>query len=571
VAIHYEGNVLKRKSYGADIHPVISDYAAQFKAGKLNRRDFIQSATRLGMSAGAAFAITGVTPSRQILAATPKKGGDFRVSMNVKDASDPAIYDWSEKGNVARHMCEPLVQIDANNIARPHLAAGWRASNDLKTWTFKLREGVTWSNGDSFGADDVVATVRRWLDPKTGSSNQGRFAAMTRLIDTGKIDKHGKPEKSRVARAGAVEKVDDHTVRFHLARPDLSLPESFADYPALITHRRFAEDGANLMKNPIGTGAFKLKQFAVGEKAVLDKRRDSPYWGGDIYLDRITYIDHGDDPAAEIGALASGQVDANYQSSVEQVDTIRSLPNLNLLEMVTAQTGIARMKVTAQPFNNKNIRKAVQACVDHDRILAIVYRGLGAVAEDHHVAPIHPEYAALPKLRQDYAAAHRYLAAAGRPNGIKLTIDCVANPAWEQNVCKALVEMCKPAGIQISINIMPGGSYWDRWMTTPFGFTSWTHRALGVQVLNLAYRSGVAWNETSYANPAFDALLDQAGGVTDANDRRMVMAQAEAMLQDDAIISQSFWRSVFVAANKRVHGLYPHVALEHHFNKVWLA
>jgi peptide/nickel transport system substrate-binding protein len=108
-------------------------------------------------------------------------------------------------------------------------------------------------------------------------------------------------------------------------------------------------------------------------------------------------------------------------------------------------------------------------------------------------------------------------------------------------------------------------------MTTPFGFTSWTHRALGVQVLNLAYRSGVAWNETSYANPAFDALLDQAGGVTDANDRRMVMAQAEAMLQDDAIISQSFWRSVFVAANKRVHGLYPHVALEHHFNKVWLA
>ena len=89
--------------------------------------------------------------------------------------------------------------------------------------------------------------------------------------------------------------------------------------------------------------------------------------------------------------------------------------------------------------------------------------------------------------------------------------------------------------------------------------------------MNLAYRSGVAWNETSYANPTFDALLDKAGGLTDVEARRKVMARAQAVLQDDAVISQSFWRSVFVAANKRVHGLYPHVALEHHFNKVWLS
>ena len=64
---------------------------------------------------------------------------------------------------------------------------------------------------------------------------------------------------------------------------------------------------------------------------------------------------------------------------------------------------------------------------------------------------------------------------------------------------------------------MPGGTYWDRWLSTPFGFTSWTHRALGVQVLNLAYRSGVAWNETSYSNPEFDRLLDKAGGLADVN------------------------------------------------------
>ena len=81
----------------------------------------------------------------------------------------------------------------------------------------------------------------------------------------------------------------------------------------------------------------------------------------------------------------------------------------------------------------------------------------------------------------------------------------------------------------------------------------------------------MAWNETSYANPAFDKLLDEAGTKVSADERRKVMAKLEAILQDDAVIGQTFWRSVFVAANKRVQGLYAQVALEHHYNNVWLA
>ncbi|MCG8511694.1 MAG: ABC transporter substrate-binding protein, partial [Rhodospirillales bacterium] len=97
------------------------------------------------------------------------------------------------------------------------------------------------------------------------------------------------------------------------------------------------------------------------------------------------------------------------------------------------------------------------------------------------------------------------------------------------------------------------------------------HRPLGVQVLNLAYRSGVAWNETSYANPEFDALLDEAGTILDAGERRKVMAKLQGVLQDDAIMHQSSWLSNFVTAHKRVRGIYCHVAFEHHYNKVWLA
>jgi len=557
------------------VHLYIPELKEQLRKGEIDRRDFLSMATRLGVAASAAYAmagsILGEAPVRRAMAQAPKKGGVMRCSMNVKEMTDPAIYDWSEKGNLGRHMTEPLVRINKDNMAEGYLAERWEASDDLKTWTFHLRKNVKWSNGDDFGADDVVFNFERWLDPKTGSSNQGRFSSMTTMVDTGKKDENGKPVMSKVAAPGAVEKVDDHTVRFHLNVADISLPEAMGDYPALIVHRRFSEEGGDLSKNPVGTGPFTLTKYSVGEIAQYQKRTDAPWWGGDVHLDGLVYIDHGDDPAAMIAAMASDQVDTNYRTSVEQIGTVGAIPHLVTYDTVTAQTGVARMKVTEKPFDNKLVRQAVQACMDHAKLLEIAYQGLGAPGEDHHVSPIHPEYAKLPTLKQDYAKAKKLLADAGFPNGIKTRIDCVANPTWEQNAVKAIAEMCRPAGIDVAINIMPGGTYWDRWMTTPFGFTSWTHRALGVQVLNLAYRSGVAWNESSYSNPEFDKMLDQALGILDVNERRKVMAKLEQILQDDAVFIQPFWRSEFIAANKRVKNIYCQVANEHHYNNVWMA
>ena len=552
------------------MHPYIPELANKLRKGEVSRRDFLQTATLLGVSTAAAYSMAGLPGAGTRNAHAAKMGGNLRVSMNIKATDDPAIFDWSEKGNVARHITEPLVRIGDDGVAQPYLAESWSASEDLKTWTFNLRKNATWSNGDAFGADDVIHNFRRWLDPATGSSNQGRFSSMTSTSDTGKKDDKGNAIMTTTEAGGALEKVDDHTVRFNLNNADLALPESMADYPALIVNRRFDDDGGDLIKNPVGTGPYALKDFAIGEKATLVRRTDAPYWGGDVNLDQISYIDHGDDPAAQIAALASGQVDTNYQTSIEQVETIKNIADLEIYERVTAQTGVARMHVSAEPYDNKKLRQAVQACVDHDKMLEIVYRGRGGPAEDHHVAPVHPEYAELPKQKQDHAKAKKLLAEAGYPDGIDLRVDCVSNPPWEQNACKALSEMVKPAGINLAINIMPGGTYWDVWASTPFGFTAWTHRALGVQVLNLAYRSGVAWNETNYSNAEFDKTLDQAGAILDPNERRKVTMKLEQILQEDAIIQQSLWRSVFVTAHKRVKGLYAQVALEHHYNGVWL-
>lgn len=145
------------------IHPALPELAEEAKRGNIGRRDFLRTAALLGASAATAHSLLGIAlkPGTAIAAETPKFGGNLRVSMNVMDISDPAIFDWSQKGNLARHIIEPLTRVDENNIAQPHLAEKWEVSEDLKTWTFNLRKGVKWSNGDDFGADDVVATFKR--------------------------------------------------------------------------------------------------------------------------------------------------------------------------------------------------------------------------------------------------------------------------------------------------------------------------------------------------------------------------------------------------------------------------
>ena len=560
---------------GKRIHPYVPELCEQLREGNVGRREFLRTSCLLGVSAGAAYAMAGNilgqdAPVSSALAETPKKGGKLRFGMQIQEMTDPATFSWTEMGNQARHIVEYLTRTGADNITRPYLAESWEASDDLKTWTFKLRQGVKWSNGDDFTADDVVYNFERWLDPATGSSNIGLFATMVEDVDTGKKDENGNPIMSKRMVENAVEKVDDHTVRLNLRSADLAIPENLYNYPTAIVHRRFAEEGGDLSKNPIGTGPYELAQFGVGEICALKRR--GGYWGDEPFLDQINYVDLGEDRSAWLAALASKQVDGILRFDVNQLDVAERIPGVVVNTTVTAQTAVARMQISKKPFDNKKLRQAIQACCDHASILRIAYRDKGAPGEDHHVSPIHPEYAELPKLKQDHAKAKQLLKEAGYPDGVSIPID-VGNTtgAWELDAMQAFKQQCAPAGIDLQLNVMPSSQYWEVWDTTPFGFTSWTHRPLGVMVLNLGYRSGVPWNETHYDNPDFDKALDEATATLDVNARRQVMERVQKILQDDAVIVQPLWRAEFTATSERVKGYQIHPTLYHQFEKVWLA
>jgi peptide/nickel transport system substrate-binding protein len=123
---------------------------------------------------------------------------------------------------------------------------------------------------------------------------------------------------------------------------------------------------------------------------------------------------------------------------------------------------------------------------------------------------------------------------------------------------QTMVEQWKEASIRVKINVMPSTQYWEVWTKVPFGFTTWAHRPLGVMLLGLAYRSGVAWNESKWSNKQFDDLLTKADGTYDVAKRREIMGQLQKIMQDDGPIIQPVWRSLFTFMDKRVQGFKMH-------------
>jgi peptide/nickel transport system substrate-binding protein len=464
---------------------------------------------------------------------------------------DPATYSWVQMSNQTRHIAEYLAITGPDNVTRPMLAESWEASDDLKTWTFHLRQGVKWHNGEDFVADHVVWNVERWLNPDLGSSNIGlsTFASMD-----------------------SVEAVDEHTVRFNLNKPVLSAPEDCYNYPTAILHPSFE---APFSDNPIGTGPYTLGEpLAVGDRCILKRVTETTdgqefkYWGDEVYLDEIHYYHF--DADNQLTAFASGDVDTIYSFGIEQYEFAEALGG-EIVAAETAQTLCCRFKVTEPPLDNLKLRQALVKAADNLVYADLVFQGKSSVGENHHVSPIHPEYFKLPMIERDVEGAKKLLEEAGHADGLELSID-VGNTdgPWHQTVTEIWRDQLRDIGVTLNINVMPASKYWEIWDKTPFGATSWTHRPLGTMVLSLGYRSGVPWNETSYANPEFDAALDDAEATLDVEARRAKMEKVEKILQDDAVMLQPVWRPVFTIINAQVKGYSGHPTQYHQFNQVWL-
>ncbi|WP_238382699.1 ABC transporter substrate-binding protein [Tabrizicola thermarum] len=540
---------MKDLKTGAKLHPAAQMYATEHADGKLSRREFLTRTTALGVSAAAAYGLIGLPAPAQ--AQEAKVGGKIRVAMEVKGTKDPRLADWPQIANVYRGWLEYLIQYNNDGTFEGRLLESWEVNEDATQYTLKVRPGVTWNNGEPFTADDVVRNFARWTDGNVeGNAMASRFPG---LVD----------EATKTLRDGAVVKVDDMTVQLNLTAPDIAVVPNLADYPAAVVHSSF-KDGEDPATNPIGTGPYVPQEVSVGQKAVLVRAPNHTWWGGTAPLDEIHYIDFGTDPAAMVALFSSDEVDANYESVGEFIDILDGM-GLVKEEVVTASTIVVRMNSSSDLYKDKAVRSAIQLAVDPKVVLELGYNNLGATGENHHMFPIHPEYPELPKQTINPAGLMPALEAAGLKDAEFEVISL--DDGWEAATTAAVQAQLKDAGMNIKHTVMPGSTFWNDWQKYPFSSTTWNHRPLAVQNMSLAYTSTGSWNETSMANPEFDALMTQALAIADADKRRELAAKMGTILQEEGYIINPFSRSLFSHHKEGFAGLGHHPSFEHHHYK----
>jgi peptide/nickel transport system substrate-binding protein len=490
----------------------------------LDRRSLIAGASALG--------IAGLMGRPALAQETPVRGGVFVMGIGGGSTTDDfdlrKLTDWVPV-NQAYMVMNGLVEIDKDNVAQPELFESWTAAEGAVEWTFKVRQGVTFHNGKTLTADDIIYS----LNIHRGETTSAAVSVAAAFKD--------------------VAKVSDSEVKITLESGNADLPYVLSDYHFLVV-----PDGFQAWSNPIGTGPFTLESFEPGVRARFV--RNESYWKpGCANVDAVEVIVIND-IAARTNALMSGQVHAINRVDFKTVDLLSQAPNLQIVRSAGGQHFTFLMDCTQAPFQDNNVRMAIKHAINRDQLLQTALLGNGRLGNDHPIPSTdrfyHSELAQRP---YDPEKAKYYLKQAGL-DSLKVTLSS-SDAAFPGAVDAASVfrTAASAAGIEVEVKREPTDGYWDNvWMKAPFCMSFWGGRTTADQMLTIAYQSASAQNDTRWANEEFDKLLVEARALLDENRRREIYWRLQELISNEGGAMIPMFGDYIDASSTKVKGVQPH-------------
>ncbi|MBK0326873.1 ABC transporter substrate-binding protein [Rhodobacteraceae bacterium F11138] len=496
--------------------------AGRVSAGKMSRREFIGRASALGI--GAAMANTMFAQAAR--AATPVKGGTIKMAFqggSTTDSLDPALATNTVALMVIRFWGEPLVELDKSGGLVGKVAESFEGSADASTWRFRIRDGITFSNGQAVTPEDVVATMQRHSDDE---SKSGALGLMRDIKDI---------------------RVDGRDVVFELTSPNADLPYLMSDYHLMIQPNggRDAPDAA------IGTGPYILKEVDMGVRFVAEKNPN--YWGDLGHADTMELLVINDN-TARVAALQSGQVDLIDRVPPRTAKLVARAPNIDVHQTSGPGHYVFIMHCDTAPFDNKDLRLALKYAMNRQELVDKVLFGYGSVGNDTPINAAYPLFTELEQRSYDPEKAAFHFKKSGHDGSVLLRTSDNSFPG-APDAAALYQQSAAAAGIDIEIKREPNDGYWSEvWNAQPFCTSYWGGRPTQDQMYSTAYLSTADWNDTRFKNEQFDQLLFAARAETDQAKRKQMYADMGQIVHDEGGLICPMFNDFVEATSTRVSG-----------------
>jgi peptide/nickel transport system substrate-binding protein len=535
----------------------------EFAAGRLSRRDFIRRATVVGVSASALGPILAACSSSSSSPATTgsssataagKPGAVIKAGIVVPTgAINPVTVVDQGSLDLLAQTGEYLCLATQTLTLQPVLATSWSPNAKADVWTFKIRQGVKFSNGAPLTADDVVYTYQLHTNPKGGSNALSAFAG--------------------VLSPSGVKKVDDHTVEFHLLAPNAHFPylTSSDNYNLIILPKGY--DPAKWESTFVGTGPFKLGTYTPKSGATFTQ--NASYWGKKA-LPSQTQFTFYDNPSAGVIALTGGTIDVLGQFAPSGGQALLN-GNYNVIKLKSSAHRQLSMRCDKAPFTDPRVRQAIALTLDRKAIVQALFKGFADVGNDS------PFWSGFPSTNtsvaqrvQDMAKAKSLLSAAGHASGFStqlITEEFLEIPQYAQIVAQS----AKQIGVNINLKVESSSLYYGKatfgnsdWLDATMSLVDYGHRSvpnlfLGapLQTTNATTGTG-SWNAAHFSNSQYESLVKQYFAALDVPTQKSLAGQIETLLLAQTPIIFAYFYNYLTATAQGVTGVYP-TAIGHLF------